>query len=80
MYFLINVWPFKTGSLQLMTLSSLWLHFVYCERFCGREHLEDSKEEAGTRGQSFQSEIATWPKTGSDRGDPNPHGDLDILR
>lgn len=50
-----------------MTLSSLWLHLVYCERFCGREHGEDSEEEAGARGQSFWSKKATGPKTGSDR-------------
>lgn len=49
---------------------------VYCERLCGGEHGEDSKEEAGTCGESFRSEKLTGPKTGTDRWDPNPHGDL----
>ncbi len=48
-----------------MTLSFLWLHLVYCERLCGGEHGEDSEEEAGACGQSFRSEKATGPKTGS---------------
>lgn len=61
-----------------MTLSSLWLHLVYCERFCGREHGEDSEEEAGACGESFRSEKANGPKTGTDGGDPSPHGDLDL--